>query len=247
MFDFSQLTDFHFIRPLWFLALIPSILIYILLLNQHGTKRKWQKFISPHLLEHLLVGSQRKGIFKPVHLLFLICIIAIISISGPTWEKEASPFIEDQASLVICLDLSDSMNAIDIQPTRLERAKQKVKDLLSLRQGAKTCLIAYAGSAHMVLPFTDDPQILITYLDSLSPKIMPLKGKDATKALTLAQKLLDEEEIPGSIFFITDGINENHLNSVLLTPEDFYPILIHTGDYPRTEKLLSAITSRSRE
>jgi Ca-activated chloride channel family protein len=103
------------------------------------------------------------------------------------------------------------MNAIDIQPTRLQRAQQKVRDLLALRKGARTALIAYAGSAHMVLPLTDDPNILETYLNSLSPDIMPVEGKDPSKALALARKIMKKEQAPGTILFITDGISKKYL------------------------------------
>ena len=64
--------------------------------------------------------------------------------------------MEDTAPLVIAIDLSQTMDAIDIAPSRLERVKLKVRDLLALRAGARTAIVAYAGSAHIVLPLTDD-------------------------------------------------------------------------------------------
>jgi Ca-activated chloride channel family protein len=66
------------------------------------------------------------------------------------------PFTEDKAPLVIALDLSQTMDAIDLDPTRLERAKLKIRDLLEERSGARTALSVYAGTTHMVLPFTTD-------------------------------------------------------------------------------------------
>ena len=85
---------------------------------------------------------------------------------------------------------------------RLERAQQKVRDLLQQRRGAKTALIAYAGSAHMVLPFTDDPDAIDLYLSSLGPELMPVPGKDTAQALALAQQMLAAEETPGTILFL---------------------------------------------
>ena len=105
------------------------------------------------------------------------------------------------------------MNAIDIQPTRLQRAQQKVRDLLELRKGARTALIAYAGSAHMILPLTDDPNILETYLNSLRTNIMFVEGKDPSRALALAKEIMKEQEAPGTILFISDGISKDHLPS----------------------------------
>jgi Ca-activated chloride channel family protein len=209
--DLSQMSNFHFMRPLWLLMLIPVVLVLVLLLRQQGITKRWQKIIAPHLLKHLIVGTEQRALIQPVHLFFTVCVIAIFALSGPAWEREASPFTEDEASLVIALDLSISMNAIDVKPTRLMRAQQKVQDLLAHRIGARTGLIAYAGSAHMVLPLTDDPHILETYLTSLSSDVMPAMGKDPSKALVLARDMLEKERAPGTILFVTDGISKDHL------------------------------------
>jgi len=105
------------------------------------------------------------------------------------------------------------MNATDVQPTRLERAKQKVRDLLALRAGSRTALIAYAGSAHLVLPFSDDASIFETFLAALAPDVMPAEGKEPALALALAEELLAEETEAGSILFLTDGIAAQHAPS----------------------------------
>jgi Ca-activated chloride channel family protein len=215
MTEWQQLANFHFLRPLWLLMLIPSVVLFVMLLRQQGTLKQWQRVIAPHLLDHLIVGTEQKARFRPVHALFSLCIFASVALAGPTWEREPSPFTEDTASLVIALDLSMSMNAIDIQPTRLQRAQQKVRDLLALRKGARTALIAYAGSAHMVLPLTDDPNILETYLNSLRTDIMPVQGKDPSRALALAKEIMKDQEAPGTILFISDGISRDHLPSFI--------------------------------
>ena len=64
-------------------------------------------------------------------------MIASLALAGPTWKREPTPFSEDQAPLVIALDVSSSMEMTDIQPSRLQRAQQKVRDLLALRSGAR--------------------------------------------------------------------------------------------------------------
>jgi len=135
-------------------------------------------------------------------------MISILAIAGPTWERQKTPFVQDEAPLVVALDLSQSMNAIDVQPTRLLRAEQKISDLLSLRLGARTGLIAYAGSSHMVLPLTDDAKVIEMYLVSLETELMPVAGKDPAKALKLAEEMLARETAAGTILFVTDGIAE---------------------------------------
>ena len=116
------------------------------------------------------------------------------------------PFTEDKAPLVIALDLSETMNAIDLNPTRIERAKLKLRDLLKQRNGGRTALFVYAGTSHMVLPFTTDDSLSDLYLDSLSTSLMPSQGKDTTKALQAIEDFLKDEAVPGTVLFVTDGI-----------------------------------------
>ncbi|MGD9347646.1 MAG: VWA domain-containing protein [Candidatus Aminicenantes bacterium] len=211
MLDLGPLANFHFIRPQWLLMLIPTLLLYWFLRRKHSVAKQWESFISPHLLKHLVVGTEQKRRLRPVNLLIPVFILASLALSGPTWMQEPFPFAEDEAPLVIALDLSQEMGAVDIQPSRLERAKQKVRDLLAERSGARTALLAYAGSAHMILPLTDDPQILEMYLASLTPNIMPEKGKNAADALTLAEEMLSQEITPGTVLFFTNAIDPEHI------------------------------------
>jgi Ca-activated chloride channel family protein len=206
MFDMGQFSNFHFLRPQWLLTLLPVFLLSGLLLRKQSAARQWKKYIASHLLQHLVVGTAQKKRVRPVNLLLPVFILAALALAGPSWLQEPLPFTEDEAPLIIALDLSFEMNTMDIQPSRLERAKQKVRDLLAERAGARTALIGYAGSAHMILPLTDDAQILELYLDSLSPEIMPDQGKNAAEALALAEKLLAQEQAPGTILFMTNAV-----------------------------------------
>ncbi|HGY54832.1 MAG TPA: VWA domain-containing protein [Caldithrix abyssi] len=198
---------FHFLRPCWLLGILAAPLLYFITQKRLGADYQWRNIIAPHLLEHLKVRPAASAKFRPIHLISLFIILAALALAGPAWQREPSPFSEDKAPLVIALDLSQTMDAVDIAPTRLERAKLKITDLLQLRQGARTALLVYAGSAHTVLPFTDDPALLNMYIESLSTHIMPSKGKAPQKALKLAASLLDKSEIPGTILFFTDGIS----------------------------------------
>jgi Ca-activated chloride channel family protein len=207
MLDFGAL---HFLRPLWLLGLIPAVLLYVVIRYQGSVERQWKGIIDPHLLPHLKTGTTKGMRFRPVHLISLVATLGSIAAAGPTWQREVSPFAEDAAPMVVALDLSPSMDAVDIQPSRLERAKQKVRDLLLVRPGARTALIVYSGTAHTVLPLSDDPSIFESFLAALSTNIMPDPGKNATAALALAESILDTDSVAGTILFLTDGIGEDH-------------------------------------
>lgn len=201
-----MIADFHFLRPLWLLALVAAPLLVFLIGRRTDVRAQWQGMIAPHLLDHLLIEKGAKRRFHPVHLTAALIAIAALAAAGPTWQREKPPFVEDTAPLAIAIDLTETMNATDISPTRLERAKLKVQDILSMRKGARTALFAYAGTAHMVLPLTDDANLIKTYLAALSPGIMPVTGRDTGKALQVAEAALAGETVPGTILFITDGV-----------------------------------------
>ena len=203
---------FHFLRPQWILVLVPAFIFFVVV-RQSSPERKWRRVIAPHLLAHLKVSGGRAEWIRPLHLITLLLVLGAVAMAGPTWERERSPFAEDAAPLVVALDLSLTMNAIDVQPTRLERSKQKIRDLLAEREGARTALIAYAGTAHTVLPLSDDATLFESFLSALDTDVMPEEGKDASKALRLAESLLQREETPGSVLFLTDGISDDDVST----------------------------------
>ena len=203
-----MLSNFHFIRPHFLWALIPMALLAYLLIRKHNVIQLWAKVISPKLLKHLLVESGGQSKVRPHQIFNLLGFIAIIALAGPSYEKEPSPFTEDKAALVIILKTTPSMLAQDIQPSRLSRAAQKIHDLLELRPGTKASLIAYSGSAHIVIPLTEDHRIVSSFASELDPAIMPKEGSALPQALMLADKVLQQGKTPGSVLLITDSITQ---------------------------------------
>ena len=202
---------FHFLRSQWLWLLLAAPLIYFSFHIRDDVRARWNRYIDPELLDRLIVARKRSWRFRPIHMVCLLIILGAIAIAGPTWKREQPPFTEDKAPLVIALDLSQTMDAIDLDPTRLERAKLKLRDLLKLRNGGRTALFVYAGTAHMVLPFTTDFSLLDLYLSSLSTTLMPSHGKDTAKALHAIEEFLKDEAVPGTILFVTDGIETQAL------------------------------------
>ena len=196
----------HFMRPHWLWMMLAVPVFYLSIAIRDNARSRWKRFIDPGLLDHLIVSRRRRWRFRPVHLLSLFIVIGSIAVAGPTWQREQPPYTEDKAPLVIALDLSATMNAIDLNPTRLERVKLKLRDLITKRNGGRTALFVYAGTTHMVLPFTTDESLFDVYLDSLSTGLMPRAGKDSAQALATIEDFLKDETIPGTILFVTDGI-----------------------------------------
>jgi len=186
---------FHFLRPQWLWLLLAIPVVYLSFRIRDDVRARWKRYIDPELLDHLLGARKRHLRFRPIHMVCLLILLGAIAIAGPTWKREQPPFTEDKAPLVIALDLSQTM-AIDLDPTRLERAKLKLRDLLKVRNGGRTALFAYAGTAHMVLPFTTDFSLFDLYLSSLSTSLMPSTGKNTTKVLFAIEDFLKGEPVP---------------------------------------------------
>lgn len=195
----------HLIRPGWLLALLPAALLWWLLHRHADSGRAWRGIIAPHLLAHLWGGQARPSRCNPLSLLGLLWLLTILAIAGPTWTHQPSPFAEDTAALAIVVKVSPSMETGDIPPSRQQRAAQKVHDLLQARGNAKTALIAYAGSAHIVMPATNDAGIIDTFAQALAPSVMPVDGDVAAEALRLADQALAAAG-GGSIVWITDSV-----------------------------------------
>lgn len=202
-------SDFHFLRPLWLFFIPYAIWLHLRLRRAYSAALQWQGSIAPHLLEHLTVSGRGRPRLRPYQLMTALLIMTAIVVAGPAWERQITPFTEDHAPLVIAIELTPSMLCIDQEPTRLDRARFKLRDLLERRRGARTAVIGYAGSAHVLLPFTDDTDLLEVYLDSLDPSLMPTPGEAPSHAIDLAASLLDNERIAGTLLFLTDGVDRN--------------------------------------
>jgi Ca-activated chloride channel family protein len=212
------MSEFHFLRPLWLLALPAVAVLVIGLLRAKYSSRGWQAVCDAQLLPFVLAsgqrGSQRRS--SAPWLLGLTGSMLVIALAGPTWERLPQPVFRDQSALVIALDLSRSMDAGDLKPSRLIRARHKITDILRTRQAGQTALLVYAGEAFTVTPLTDDIDTILNQLGSLDTDMMPSQGSRADLALAAAAELLQQAGATrGDILLVTDGIEGDALASQL--------------------------------
>jgi Ca-activated chloride channel family protein len=209
-----NLGDFHFLRPLWLLLLPFGALLPWLWRRSRDVQRRLRSNIAEHLLPHLLITPQDQQRLRPVHLVCALLMLGAIATAGPTWEQDRPPFLENRAPLIIAIDLSPSMDANDVPPSRLEASKHKLHDLIQRRAGARNALIAYAGSAHLVLPPTDDPALLDSFIQALSTDLIGKPGKAVGPVIEQAKRLLAAEKTPGTLLLITDGADTTQLDGL---------------------------------
>jgi Ca-activated chloride channel family protein len=211
----AELTDFHFIRPLWLCAIIPAALLYWRTWRHLHSGRGWHGTIADDLLPLMLTGGTERKQSRPILALGVAWLLASLAMAGPSWEKLPQPVQRKEDALVILLDLSLSMLAEDISPSRLIRSRQKLLDLLETRREGTTALVAYAGDAHVVSPLTDDRRTIANLLPALDPQIMPIPGSEPGIAVKQAVELLRDAGLErGRILLVTDGIKEADLNPV---------------------------------
>ncbi|OIQ28506.1 MAG: magnesium chelatase [Bacteroidetes bacterium MedPE-SWsnd-G2] len=201
---------FHFLRPelLWLIA--PLVVILIVGLLSIKDDAKWKSAIAPHLRPYMIQkGSESFRRWSQVFL-FVILSIGVLGLAGPTWKKIEMPDKILETPLVIALDLSQSMLTKDIQPNRLERAKFKINDFLDANPRSRIGFIAYAGTAHTIIPLTRDYNIIKSHISGIGPHIMPFRGSDLESALVLNDSMTKSIEAPGTLLLITDDFSERN-------------------------------------
>ena len=191
---------------LGFVTLGPAHLFWI---RRTREQTAWSTAISQPLLEVLLDNKSVATAGRLRATLWLGALIATIGLAGPAWEKLPQPVEQKNDALVIVLDLSLSMFAQDLSPSRLDKARQKIVDALRFREEGSTGLVAYAGDGHAVVPITDDRHTIENLLNALSPAMMPVLGSRPATGLELAQELFRNAGlVEGRILVLTDGIKD---------------------------------------
>ena len=221
----SAMEQLHFIRPLWLLAIVPAVWLLWRLYRHHKNSNGWNNAIDAELLAVQMTETSQGG--QARYLVAMACglVLSILALSGPAWQQLPQPVEQKRDALVIVLDLSLSMFADDIAPSRLVRARQKITDILRTRKEGFTALIAYAGDAHAVSPLTDDTKTIENLLAALSPAMMPALGSNVADALELAKTLYENSSVTeGRLLLVTDGVDV--ISDVTRHSDPAFPISI---------------------
>lgn len=199
-----ELANFHFLRPYWLLLIPAAIGLWFWRRSRSEALRGWRTQIDPVLLAALTHGGSSNRINAAM--LLAGWILATIAVAGPAWRMEPSPFAADAPPLVILLNADDSMAPADLQTTPLDRAQLKIADLAAARKGEPLGLVAYAGSAHLVLPPTQDTEAVVQMAAEVSPEIMPVAGDRLDLALGVAQRSLPSDTAAASFLVVTNSV-----------------------------------------
>ncbi|MGD8934873.1 MAG: VWA domain-containing protein [Thiogranum sp.] len=201
--------SFHFLQPLWFLALMPLALWLWLAQRQGDTDSSWRRVCDRHLLPYVVNNPVRHAGNLSLWLLAAGWLLAVTALADPVWQKRPQPVYRNQQALVVVLDLSRSMSSGDLKPSRLDRARYKVADILKQRSEGQTALVVFAGDAFAVSPLTSDTNTIRSLLDPLQPGLMPVQGSRVDLGLDKAAELLKQAGVShGDILLIADGFED---------------------------------------
>ena len=253
-----MIEQFHFIRPEWLFALVLPGLALWLLRRRGYDSGNWHAVIDARLLPHVLSSAgSRRGNRLP-WMLSTVATLAIVALAGPTWEKQPQAMYQQRSALVVALDLSRSMDATDIRPSRLARARHKIADILNLRNEGQSALVVYAADAFTVTPLTTDVKTILALLPDLETSLMPAQGSRADHALERAMELFDNSAVAqGDVLLVTDGISDMELQRIEVLLEqnpgqrvsvlaigtpDGGPIALSSGDFLKDRQGAIVIT-----
>lgn len=209
-----MLTHFHFLQPLWLLALLPLATLLWSIARRADASTPWRKLVDAELLPLLLEDRKTRRSKIPLWLLSVGWLLAVLALADPTWEQQPQPLLQTTTSRVIVLDLSRSMLVPDVKPSRLVRARFKVEDILSLDAEGQTGLVVFAGDAFTVSPLTRDADTIRAQLKALHPSIMPSQGSRADLGLLKAQELLQQAGVKnGQVILLADGVQGDRANA----------------------------------
>jgi Ca-activated chloride channel family protein len=201
---------FRFANPeyLYFLIVIP-ILFGLYLISSYIKKRRLAEFGNFELIRQLMPGvSFRRGWIKLIFVLTALTFI-VFGLAGPQFGSKLTESKRKGIELIIALDVSNSMMAQDIQPNRLERAKQAISRLVDQLSNDRVGLIVFAGDAYVQLPVTNDYTSAKMFLSSIGTGMVPKQGTAIGSAINLAASSFSpQEETSKVIIVISDG--ENH-------------------------------------
>jgi Ca-activated chloride channel family protein len=204
----ATVPEFHFLRPAWLLLLPLAVWLAWRIGIGRGGRNTWRSIIDTALQPFVLVGGeglrQRRW---PVVTALAAGALAAAALAGPSWDRVPVPAYRSDEALVVALDLSRSMDAGDVQPSRLVRARLKLLDLLERRAGGQTALVVFTANAFTVTPLTSDSRTIAALVGALDTDIMPSRGSLLEIGLEKSAELLRQSGASrGEVLLITDAV-----------------------------------------
>jgi len=187
----------EWLRPEWLLALPVTLALARVWWRARTGAGPWRRVVDPPLLAELAGRAPAAGNRLALGLGAALLVLVCAALAGPSWRTQPVPLHRDAGARIVVLDLSPSMDAVDVAPTRLERARAAAADLLADAAGAQLGLVVFGADAFSVAPLTADPAVLVHLLGGVSTGVVPRAGSRPDLGLDLARRLLAESGAAG--------------------------------------------------
>ncbi len=207
--------DFHFLRPWALLFILPALVLYTLSRWRARQTSLWSQLVKAEYLALLSVDSQGQTWLNPARLMLISCVVAVLAAAGPSWQVKANPLQQDQQAIFLVLQLNGSMQ--EGNEEQLLRTKLKIQTLMAAKKSVPISLLVFSGSAHTVLPLSNDQQAIHLYLSDLRAEIMPEEGFRPDLAMLALEKQLDLSRFPQSSIIVV-GNDEAMQRAIVLEP-----------------------------
>lgn len=196
---------FYSLQYLWILWLIP-VLVLFYLVTERARARKTARIIDPELWRHVLPGKKEGR--RRVKRFFLLAgiVLLLAALLRPQWGYQLTEITRRGIDIYLLVDTSESMRAEDVRPSRIDRAKREMKDLLAMATGDRLGLIPFAGEAYVACPLTGDYNAIGIFVDEIDTDLIPVPGSDLSRALVKAIESFKKGSIGSrAILLLTDG------------------------------------------
>ncbi len=233
------MIEFRF--PLVLFLYLPLVILWVL---GRIKKTKLLPDTVPELKMRLLSGYDSIKVVWKHRLFFFGMIVLIFAASGPQIGTRLAPLERKGVDLVFAIDVSSSMEAEDVKPTRLEKAKFEISQIIRQLKGDRVAFIVFAGSSHLYLPLTTDYEAAHLFLDAIDTKMIPTQGTALSTALnTGISAFSDESKKFKVLVLVTDG--EDHEGKAVGITRDVakHGFVVHTvGVGTRAGSLIPVIS-----
>lgn len=202
------MSRFHFLHPYWLLALPPLLTLAVWLARRRARDGAWQRLLDGELLSLLRLSASGAS-HSPLWLIGLLWTLSVLALAGPTWQRQITPAYRAPAAWMVALELSPSMDAADVAPSRIARARYAIDNLLAASHDARVGLVTFAGDAYAVAPLTSDVATVRNLAQPLTPSLMPESGDRLAPALEESARLLQASRgTDRQVIVLTDGFTD---------------------------------------
>ncbi len=194
-------------NSIWFL-LVP-IFIGLAIYVHSWRKKTKEKFADSHLIPQLFPAVSGTRYFLKLMLVLTGLILAVLALMDPLFGEEEVKIKREGIDIVYALDLSNSMNAEDVVPSRLERAKKIISESVNRLGGDRVGLIVFAADAYSISPLTNDYSAILSYINSASPELISQQGTDFSSVVLKASEMFENAPTTGKLLIILSDGEDN--------------------------------------